>query len=73
MRYILVLQASVFALYATVSSWAFSYCLWVLFGKDAPWFADLICGIITGSLVVPGALVMWALRLAGVIAHPIFG
>lgn len=54
--------ASVLGIFA----WSFHYCLWVISGKDVPWYVDLVCGLLVGSFTVPLSIVFWLLRLCGV-------
>jgi hypothetical protein len=49
-----------------LGAWTFSYCLWALTGRTAPWWADAVCGLVGGEVTVPLALILWVLRLAGV-------
>lgn len=50
----------------------FNYCLWYIFNKDIPWFADVVCGLFLGEVTVPLAIVCWVLDLCG-IAAPLIG
>lgn len=44
----------------------FDYALYSLFGKDVPWYADMICGLVLAQITVPVAIVCWILRLCGI-------
>lgn len=46
--------------------WLFDYSLMAVFGKDIPWYADVLCGIFIGSALIPVALVCWVMELCGV-------
>lgn len=54
-----------------LGAWTFSYDLWVLAGKTAPWWANVICGLLGGEVTVPLALILWVLSAAGVIHGPL--
>lgn len=43
----------------TIGAVCFDYCLWGFFGVDIPWYADVLCGLFTGEVVVPLAVVLW--------------
>lgn len=49
----------------TVGALCFAYALWSIFGKDIPWYGDMVAGLFCGQFVVPIALVCWILRLCG--------
>jgi len=51
--------AMVLLMNATIGGVCFDYCLWSLFGKDIPWYADAVCGLIGGEVALPLAVVMW--------------
>lgn len=42
------------------------YCLWYLFEKNVPWFADVIGGIFLGEFTVPLMVLCWLLKLCGI-------
>lgn len=48
----------------------FDFSLWAFFGKDIPWYADLLCGLFLGQFVIPIAVVAWILSFF--IAIPFF-
>jgi hypothetical protein len=50
----------------TVGSLCFDYCLWTYFGKDIPWYGDVVCGLVTGQFIVPFTIVAFVLQLCGV-------
>lgn len=49
-----------------IGAWTFSYCLWVIWGKQAPLIADIICGLFLGELSTTAAIVLWILSVFGV-------
>ncbi len=49
-----------------LGGFAFQHCLWSIFGKDVPWYADMIAGLFLGEFVVPLACFCWVVRLCGV-------
>jgi hypothetical protein len=49
-----------------IGSWAFGYSLWSVLGKDVPWYADLLAGIVLRQYVLPAAILCWIARLCGV-------
>ena len=51
---------------------SFNYCLWFVFGKDVPWYADAICGLILAEITIPVMMVCWILNLCGISA-PLVG
>lgn len=54
-----------------LGGYCFDYVLFVVFNKDIPWWADAICGTITGEFIVPAAIVCWILKIF--IPTPFFG
>ncbi len=44
----------------------FEYVLWSLIGRDVPFYADVIGGIVTNGFVLTATIVCWILRLAGI-------
>ena len=44
----------------------FDYSLWSIAGKDIPWYADVIAGVVTNAVVFATAIICWILRLCGV-------
>ena len=66
------IQLGAFLVYVALGCITFSYSLWVIFGKDAPWYADLVGGILLGETTIPLGVILWILSLAGVITHPLF-
>lgn len=44
----------------------FDYSLFSIIGKDVPWWADVIGGIVTNGFIFITAVLCWILRLAGV-------
>ena len=55
-----------------LGGFSFDYCLWFVFGKDIPWYADAVCGIFLAEITVPGMIVCWILNLCGV-GSPLIG
>jgi hypothetical protein len=45
---------------------SFAYCLFNIFGKTVPIFADVIAGLFLGEITVPLAIVVWIIKLCGV-------
>jgi hypothetical protein len=43
----------------------FEYCLWSIVGKDVPFAADIVGGIVTSTFNLPVAIGCWIARLAG--------
>ena len=61
------------AVSATLGGWCFDYTLWAVCGKDAPWYADALGGVICNGFIMTAAAVCWIIRLCGVGApfiHP---
>lgn len=56
----------VFGLMLSIGPVCFDYCLFTIFGKDIPWYGDLVAGTILSETCVPGAIVCWILVLCGV-------
>lgn len=52
-----------FAMYAAIAGVAFDWCLWSIFGKDIPAWADVLCGIVAGEVAVPLAVVVLVVSL----------
>lgn len=44
----------------------FDYTLWAMFGKDIPWYGDVIAGFFLGQFVVPAAVICWIVKMCGV-------
>ncbi|NQT40259.1 MAG: hypothetical protein HQ581_22390 [Planctomycetes bacterium] len=42
---------------------AFDYSLWTYFGKDIPWYGDVVCGVALNGVIISAALVAWVLVL----------
>jgi hypothetical protein len=57
--------AATLAVYVSTGSFCFSHVLSATTGRDAPWYADLICGIVTGPLAIPSAFICWVATLFG--------
>lgn len=67
-----IVQLVSFAIGAAIAGFCFDYVLFNVFGKDVPWYADIAAGIVAGAVTVPGAIVLWILKLCGV-AMPLIG
>lgn len=52
--------------YLLLGGLSFDYCLWSIFGKNIPWYADVICGIFTAEVTIPGMIVCFILRMFGI-------
>jgi len=50
----------------TFGAWCFSYSLNSFFGKDAPWYLDVVGGLFLGELTIPLAVVCFILNSIGV-------
>lgn len=50
----------------TIGAWCFDYVLASGFGKDVPWYWDVIGGLFLGEFTIPLAVITFILRLAGV-------
>ncbi len=55
-----------------IASRLFAYSLFVCFGVTAPWYANLLGGLILNGVNLPLAVICWILTLAGV-HTPLFG
>ncbi len=49
-----------------LGGWSFDYCLWSIFGKDVPFYMDMLCGLFVGQFTIPLAVVCLLLRCCGV-------
>ena len=49
-----------------LGGWSFDYCLWAIFGKDIPFWGDMICGFFAGEVTIPLAIVCFILRCCGI-------
>jgi len=61
----------ILSLYCSTSWFCFDYCLWNVFGKDIPWYLDILCGIVLGEFIIPATVVVFILKIAG-LAIPFF-
>lgn len=50
----------------------FAYTLYSIFGKDIPWYGDLLGAFLLGPFNLTAALICWLVRLCGV-AAPFIG
>jgi hypothetical protein len=50
----------------TVGALAFQYSLSTVFGKNIPWYGDVIAGLFLGEFTIPCAIVCWIITLCGV-------
>lgn len=55
-----------FTITAAIAGCCFDYVLLNVFGKDIPWYGDVVAGFFAGVITVPGAVVIWVLKLCGV-------
>jgi len=55
----------IFIIYCLVAWFCFDYCLLTIFGKDIPWYLDIICGIVFGEFIIPATVVIFILKIAG--------
>jgi len=46
-------------------SFCFEYSLYIIIGKDIPWYADLIGGIVLNACIVSVAFICWVIELCG--------
>ena len=56
----------------TLGGLCFDYSLFSLFGKDIPWYGDMVAGLFLGQFAGPIAIICWVVRLCGIDA-PFFG
>jgi len=64
-------QCLAFVIYVMLGSYCFAYCLETAFAKNIPWYADVVAGIVGGTLFIPLAIVAWICQLCD-IAAPFF-
>lgn len=50
----------------TIGTLCFDYALFSVFGKEIPWYADMIAGAFLGQFALPVAVICWIVRLCGV-------
>lgn len=62
----------VYAIVATIGGVCFDYSLDAITGKDVPWYADAVAGVVASPIVVPTAVVCWIVELSGE-ETPFFG
>lgn len=55
-----------FVINVTMGAYCFQYCLWSIFGKDIPWYADIVAGFFGGQFCIPLTIICWIIRLCGV-------
>lgn len=56
----------IFIALSIFEGFCFEYSLWSIFGKDIPWYSDIVAGLCGGQLTIPVAAVCWVIRLCGV-------
>jgi hypothetical protein len=62
-----------YPLYAlTLGAVFFDYSLWVFFGKEVPFWADMLCGLFLASPATLTAIIGFILYMAG-LPVPLFG
>ena len=49
-----------------LGGFSFDYCLWNIFEKNVPWFADIACGLLIGEFTFPTMIIVYILKLCGV-------
>lgn len=49
-----------------IVSMLFQYSLWIIAGKDAPWYLDVVGGLVCNGVIVPVAFICWILQFCGV-------
>jgi len=54
-----ILTLLAFVGYFVISGITFDWCLWSLFAKDIPSWADVLCGIFLGEITIPLGIVLW--------------
>ena len=64
-------QFVAFVVYAMLGTYCFAYCLESAFAKNIPWYADLVAGVVGGTVFIPLAIISWVCRLCD-IAAPFF-
>ncbi len=57
---------AVLAFNLAFGGWLFDFCLWNIVGKDVPWYADVLAGLVCGQFAFPCAVVVWIVKLCGV-------
>lgn len=62
----IVLIGGFFFLMVRLCMLCFEYSLMTIFGKDVPWYVDLLGGLILNGFNIPIAIVCWIIQLAGV-------
>lgn len=55
-----------FAMTFAFAGFLFEYSMWSIFGRDVPWYADVIGGLVCNAVTLPVAVCCWIARLAGV-------
>jgi hypothetical protein len=51
-----------------IGGFCFDYCLFAIFGKDIPWYADMVAGLFLGELAIPATVICWIVQLCGMAA-----
>jgi len=49
-----------------IASILFQYSLWVIAGKDAPWYLDVLGGLVCNGFLIPVSVICWILQICGV-------
>ena len=49
-----------------LSSYLFSYTIYVWFDKVIPWYASMVGGLLCAGITLPAAVITWVLQLCGV-------
>lgn len=66
-----LIYAAILGALAYVAGLLFEYSLWILVGKDVPFWADMLGGVTLNGINVPVAVICLVLRLSGV-ETPVF-
>jgi hypothetical protein len=56
-----------------VAALCFDYSFYRLFGKDLPWYVDLVGGLVLNAINIPVAVILWICEHADVLPTPVFG
>ncbi len=44
----------------------FDYCLFTIFGKNVPWYVDMVAGLFLAEPLLPITIICWIATLCGV-------
>ncbi len=62
----LVAGLAIAALPFWLLTFCFDYCLMAIFGKDLPWYIDLIGGIVLSGVIVATTVIIWIVQMCGI-------